>query len=247
MIMLGSGMRFIVVLLILIAGIATHAQTGWEYFDDSPERLIGLLDLEDIVRGGCGTVERATARAFSTPSETSPIAGTIYWREQGDTFCGLMFERTSGGTEVVPTMESGYEIPAAIVYERRGQWFRIRLLKGSAWIRRTNAADFLAYPDMLREHLTYILQGWDGTLHKTHGTSAKVRPLTSGWKALLDRGLSVEYLGSRRVGNDPWVHIRLAPEGACDQKYDGVTPVDGWIPAYRANRSPSVWFSSRGC
>ena len=225
-----------------------QAQSGWQYLDNSPERLIGLLDSPDIVMGGCGPAPaRATARAFSEPSQKGPVVGTIYWREEGDTFCGLMLERTGGVREQIPTMESGYEIPAAIVYERRGPWFRIRLAGGSAWIMRNAADDFLAYPEMLGEHLANIPQGWDGVLREKPGTASTVKPLTSGWRALLDRGLSVEYLGSQRVGNDLWIHIRLAAKAACDQTYEGVTDVEGWIPAYRSNRSPSLWFSSRGC
>jgi hypothetical protein len=241
--------RFLVAFLsFFMASIDARAQSGWDWLDDSPERLIGLLDLDDIVRGGCGSApERATARVFSVPSQTSSVAGTIYWHEDGDTSCGLMFDTDGGGPEVIPTMESGYEIPAAIVYERRGSWFRIRLKNGSAWIQRRDSHNFLPYPDVLRERLAHTLQTWDGTLRETPGSSGRIIPLGAGWNALLDRALSIEFLGSRRAGNDVWIHIRLLSETACDRKLEGVATVSGWIPAYRPNRSPSAWFSSRGC
>jgi hypothetical protein len=158
-----------------------------------------------------------------------------------------MLESIGGDKEEVPTLESGYEVPAAIVFERRGQWFRIRLPKGSAWIRRTDPKEFLPYPDLLRENLAHTLPGWNGILRETPNVSAKITPLTEGWHELLERSPSVEYLGSRRVGKDLWIHIRLLTEGPCDQKLEGMTPVTGWISAYRPNRSPSAWFSSRGC
>ena len=241
--------HFIVALLsFFMASIDARAQSGWELLNDSPERVIGLLDLDDIVRGGCGSApERVTARVFSAPSQTRSVAGTIYWHEVGDTFCGLMFDTDAGGPEVIPTLESGYEIPAAIVYERRGSWFRIRLKNGSAWIQRRDSNDFLPYPEMLRERRAHTLQTWDGTLRETPDSSGRIIPLSAGWRALLDRELSIEFLGSRRAGNDVWIHIRLPSEGACDEKVEGVTTVSGWIPAYHSNRSPSVWFSSRGC
>ena len=236
------------VLLFSICSAGPQGQTGWDYFDDSPERLIGLLDLDDIVREGCGEpVERTTARVFSAPAETSSDIGTIGWLDAREKGCALVLERAGGMKEELPAMESGYEIPAAIVYERRGEWLRIRLAMGSAWIKRTSATEFLAYPDTLRDRLAYILQGWDGTLHETPGASGTLIPLSEGWKELLDRGLDVDYLGSRVAGNDLWIHIRLITEGVCGKKLDGVTPLSGWIPAYRPNRSPSVWFSSRGC
>jgi hypothetical protein len=232
----------------LLLGIVIHAQAGYEYLSETPERIIGLLDFPTIVAGGCGPApKRATAQVFSQPSQTGPALGTIYWREESDSSCGLMIKRTGGIEEEFPSLESGYEIPAAIVFERRGRWFRIRLKTGSAWIQHAAPEDFQSYPDMLRKHLPFTLQGWDGTLRATPGVSGKVTPLSSGWKALLDRQLSVEYLGSRRVGNELWVHICLAKNAPCDFTYEGVTDVDGWIPAYQSNGSPALWFSSRGC
>ena len=240
--------RIIIALALLSFSVHIHAQTGWEYLDETPERIIGLLDLPDVVQYGCGPAPtRATARIFSTPSSSASAVGTISWREERDTWCGMMLERAGGASDKVPSLESGYEIPAAIVFERRGSWFRIRLPQGSGWIMRRDPSDFLSYPEMLREHLAHTLQGWDGTLRAAPGASSAVTPLSSGWRDLLDRSLSVQYLGSRRVGNDIWLHIRLAAKAECDQIYPRVTNVDGWIPAYRENRTPNVWFSSRGC
>lgn len=236
------------VVAFLLFGVVIHAQAGYEYLSETPERIIGLLDFPAIVAGGCGAApKRATARVFSAPSRMGVNLGTIYWREAGDSWCQLMIERTGGFSEELPTLESGYEIPAAIVYERRGTWFRIRLMTDSVWVQHAAQEDFLPYPGMLRERLAHTLQGWDGTLRATPGVTGKVTPLPSGWKALLDRQLSVEYLGSRRVGTELWVHIRLAAKAGCDFTYEGVTDVNGWVPAYQANGSPAVWFASRGC
>lgn len=213
----------------------------------TPERLIGLLDLPDIVAGGCGPApNRATTRAFASPSENGRSVGTISWREERDVVCELMMQRTDGVTEGVPTLESGYEIPAAIVFERRGSWFRIRLKNDSAWIR-TDGENFLPFPEILRTNLAHTMTTWDGTLRATPGPSGRITPLSPGWKALTDRPLSFQYLGSRRVGNDVWLRIRLAAKGPCDQTYENVTDGEGWIPAYYADRTPLAWFSSRGC
>jgi hypothetical protein len=214
----------------------------------SPERLIGILDVPEIVQHGCGPApNRATARVFGAPSQNGPTLGTLYWHEVANVVCDLMIEKAGGVKEEVPTLESGYEIPAVIVFERRGQWFRIKLKDGSGWIRHTNEKDFLSYPEVLRENLAYTMQTWDGTLRATPGVSGRVTPLSPAWKALTDRQLSFEYLGSRRVGNDLWLHIRLAAKAACDRVYEGVTDVEGWIPAYHTDRTTLAWFSSRGC
>ena len=75
--------RFIVALLFFFIGSAdAQAQTNWDYLSKTPERLIGILDLPDIVAGGCGPApNRATTRAFATPSQNGPVVGTIYMRE----------------------------------------------------------------------------------------------------------------------------------------------------------------------
>lgn len=244
-----GGMGLVIaVLFFIIGGVVAQAQSGWDYLSRSPERLIGLLDLPEIVTGGCGpALKRATARTFGAPSQNGPAVGTIYWREEGDAGCGLMIEKDGGSREAVPTLESGYEVPAAIVFERRGAWFRIRLSAGSAWIRHDDPEDFLSYPEILRDNLAHTMQTWDGTLRATPGSSGRVMPLSPEWKALLDRQLSMQYLGSQRVGNDLWIRIRLAAKASCGQTYEDVTDVEGWIPAYHTDRTPLTWFSSRGC
>ena len=239
----------IALLFFFIGSAEAQAQSGWDYLDRTPERIIGLLDLPDIVGVRLRPRHEAShrTRVRHRLRRLRPRVGTIYMRDEGDAGCGLMIERTGGVKEEVPTLESGYEIGAAIVYERRGSWFRIRLKDGSAWIRRNDSEEFLSYPDILRERLSYILQGWDGTLRETPGPSGTVRPLSAAWKAQLDRQVNIEYLGSRRVGNDIWIHVLFVTE-RCGQSVEGVPqPASGWIPAHQSSRSPSAWFSSRGC
>jgi len=244
--------RFIAAILLLFTvssggNSGVQAQDNWDNLTATPERLIGLLDLPDIVQGGCGSApKRATARAFSTPAQSGSTVGTIYWDQASDAFCGLMIEHAGGVKERVPTLESGYEIPAAIVFERRDAWFRVRLAKGSVWIHHNDPTDFLPYPELVRPS-PHTMQTWDGTLRRTPGLSGQVIPLPSGWKVLLDRQLNIHYLGSQRVGKELWLHIRLAAKAGCDQIYEGVTDVEGWIPAYHTDRTTLVWFSSRGC
>ena len=115
----------VALLFFTIHSADAEARDWWDTMSATPERLVGLLDLEDVVRGGCGEpVERTTARVFRTPADNGALVGTIYWQHSTDAVCGLMFESIQGDKEEVPTLESGYEIPAAIVFERRGQWFR---------------------------------------------------------------------------------------------------------------------------
>jgi hypothetical protein len=47
--------RFILALLFFFIGsVDAQAQSNWDHLSKTPERLIGILDLLDIVMGGCG-------------------------------------------------------------------------------------------------------------------------------------------------------------------------------------------------
>jgi hypothetical protein len=240
---------FAALLVFFVSSAKAEAQSDWwEVLSKTPERLIGLLDLPDVVQYGCGPAPtRATARTFAAPSQNARPVATIYWLEERERWCGLMIEKADGSKEELPTLESGYEIPAAVVFERRGPWFRIRLNEGSAWIRRDDPEDFLAYPEVLREHLSHTMPSWNGILRATPALSGRVIPLSSGWKEVLHRQPSIQYLGSQKVGSELWLHIRLIAKPDCGQIHEGVSDVEGWIPAYHPDRSPSAWFASRGC
>ena len=84
-------------LLFFIGNGKAQAQSNWEYLSETPERLIGLLDLPDIVAGGCGPApKRATARVFGAPSQNGPSVGTICWHKEADVVCELMIEKAGG-------------------------------------------------------------------------------------------------------------------------------------------------------
>ena len=207
------GVIIVALLFFTIHSVHAEARDWWDTLSVTPERPVGLLDLHDVVRGGCGEpVERTTARVFRTPAENGDV-GRLYWQHSTDAVCGLMFENAQGDKEGVPTLESGYEVPAAIVYERRGSWFRIRLPNGSSWIRRTDPEEFLPYPDLLRENLAHMLPGWDGTLRETPNMSGKIRPLAPGWHELLERQPTLAGVVPKLVDHPMPFVVRHAHQG----------------------------------
>jgi hypothetical protein len=90
--------RVIAALLFFFIGkVDGQAQSDWDYLSKSPERLIGILDLPEIVAGGCGPApKRATARMFGAPSQNGLSVGTIYWYEADGVVCELMIEKAHG-------------------------------------------------------------------------------------------------------------------------------------------------------
>ena len=115
--------------------------------------FVGLLPLPDVVGDGCGVETSAAIPVFQAPSASGSRLGSISLRVTGkrDGSCDEAVLGTSSGAseqfDELPTEESGYEILAAIVYQRSGNWFRIALQKGSGWIHRASAADFQEYPE----------------------------------------------------------------------------------------------------
>lgn len=224
-----------------------QAQPWWEYIQRTPEAIIGLLDLPDVMGHGCGEpVQQTPAPIYDAPAFGSGTGSTLILVHDKELGCVFALQRPGAAPAPAPTLESGYEIPSAPVYERRGAWFRVALKNGSGWIRHTDANDFAGYPELLSDNLAYIREGWDGKLRESPGDRGDVIALPAAWNPHLDKRIDIHYLGARMVRKELWIQVRLATE-TCDTKLDGVKPVTGWIRAYRLNRSPAVWFASRGC
>jgi hypothetical protein len=213
---------------------------------------VGLLDLRDVTGNyaddACGSKGLMTVQVYSGPSSVGAASGAIYMREHQEYGCGLLFKRQgSPKEEELPTEESDYEVAAAIVHERRGRWFRIAVPQGSAWIERTNASDFLPYPQILTKRLSYLRSDWDGQLRQGAGVRFPLRPLPAEWKAQVPRQIGIEVLGVTRVGTDDWIRVRFETERCGDDTVSTLKPLEGWLPAQRSDGSPSAWFHSRGC
>ncbi|MEN3337506.1 MAG: hypothetical protein V7647_1182 [Acidobacteriota bacterium] len=216
------------------------------------ERIIGLLNLPEIVGDGCGPAKPGSADLHSRASADSPVTGSLRYRvsdRQADgRACGsarLDVRRPDGtGEEDLPTLESEYEIAAAIVHERSGQWFRIARRQGSAWIRREHMEDFKPYPELLTETLAYLRPGWDGQLWRSPDLGpARVPP---AWTQYLDQEVTVDVLEIRRTSGDVWLHVRLKTD-TCGGTLPNVEEIAGWVRGYRVSGVTSAWFFSRGC
>jgi hypothetical protein len=105
------------------------------------ERVIGLLALPGVFgRGACDRFAPRPVALHDTPQGRG--SGTVLvlepWTHDSRGGCeGLeVGVRVPGAAAVqqLPTKEYAYEAPGAIVLERRGTWFRVRLASGSAWL-----------------------------------------------------------------------------------------------------------------
>jgi hypothetical protein len=192
--------------------------------------------------------------AHGTPAATGPLIGRIEYLVTGRQADGgacdsaqLVVRLVDGATEPLPTDESDYEIRAAVVYERQGDWFRIALQRRSAWVKRPDSqAAFHQYPDLLKDRLAYIMAGWDGKLWSEPGGAGRPVPLAPAWRRHLADEVPIDVVAVRRVGNQVWIQVRLETE-RCGESLADVKPVTGWIPGSHTQSVPAAWFFSRGC
>jgi hypothetical protein len=236
----------IVVLLGLCVPYGAGAQNWQSSVSErlTRERVIGLLALPEIVGPECAPSESGRADLYANASTSTAPLGAIERAPDGE--CRILVRRAAGRSqEQLPTDESSYETPAAIVYQRMGPWFRIALQHGSSWVRRDKPHDFLSYPQLLRNRLAYVREGWDARLWNVPGVRVPT-PLPPKWKSHAADNVPMTYLGFRRVASELWIHVRLNNE-SCGERLEGVKPVEGWIRAYRPTGETSAWFYSRGC
>lgn len=137
----------------------------------------------------------------------------------------------------VPTLESGYETPALLVLERRGEWQRIRLQEGSGWLLPLAGHRFEAYPALLQEKLAYATPAWSGELCRTPGQDCRRDPPTP------EQPLKV--LASAEHGGDTWLEVELTTDGCRDGEARVLRR--GWLRARAGDGRPAAWFHSRGC
>jgi hypothetical protein len=147
--------------------------------------------------------------------------------------------------------ESGYEVAALGVFERRGGWLRLSLDdQGSrfGWVQAED--DVLALDELLGtdEHLTYMTRTWNRIAYDAPGPAGvrSARPA----RGVADRGgelVEVPYraLDRTMVGDRLWLHVELLDQvcGSSDPKVVDV----GWVPAESDSGELWAWFRSRGC
>ena len=238
------------VLICLCAGVGAQRQFVTEH--QPSERVVGLLNLPDVTRGYADDACRGTGLPsldlVREPSEAAPVIGSIRLGMHQEYGCGLLFRRRGYTVdEELPTQESDYEIAAAVVHERRGEWFRIALPRGSAWIEREEEDDFLPYPQILARRLSHLSKDWDGLLRRSASAKGQVLPVPVEWKERIPRQIAIEVLRVRHSDNGDWMRIRFVTGRCGDESTTTLKPMEGWVPAYQPDEKPTAWFYSRGC
>lgn len=229
-------------LLLTIALIAQPAQ----------DRVLGLLTLPQVFGSRmCAPFEPKDVSLHTTPDEGSRFA--VLHVDQTWSFAphggcdGLEVSIHRGSQrEQLPTLEYDYEMPAAIVLEQRNGWFRVRLAKGSAWIKAGITDRFLPLSDLFEEFIgtTMIDKAFTGRLLSAPGV------LATGANAMTVKPLqSVQVIELREVDGESFVKIELMSHALCTAAVNGPPEVlaTGWLPMHAPTGEPTLWFTTRGC
>lgn len=216
------------------------------------DQVIGLLTLPGLYGNGpCQPASGDQVRLYSSPSDTRVI-GTIRLDHPSTPHPQGGCEEPSVGVhradrpneaegQALPTREYGYEMPAAIVLDRRERWYRIRLADGAAWVRDPSHSEFLPLTRLLTGSLTYLTEEWDGRMATAAGAPLRGTPRAD----LSERPVRV--VDTRRVGAEVWLAIELFDASPCESGSEPRIIGRGWVPEHAPSGEPLVWFYSRGC
>ena len=242
--------------LFSLSSLRLHAQDFVIAQNQTEERPAGLLALPEIFgEYPCESFEPKSLDLYATPSRAGAPFATIERSkapaQPGDQGCYetsiVVRRRGDNSAERLPTDETGEEYVKAVVYEKKGNWFRIAIPHGSAWIERPGSSEFFSYPEELSSDsfLTYLRAGWDGSIWSSPGAGTG-GPAPAAWRSLGKDDIPVRVIATQVVEGEKWVRIMFETE-LCATSLGNLPRLEGWLPAYRSSRNTSVWFYSRGC
>jgi hypothetical protein len=211
------------------------------------ERVIGLLALPEVF--GQRPCDRFTPRPVelrATPR--GPVVGTVLvvkpWTHHSNGGCEGLEVRVraprAATVQELPTMEYAYEQPGAVVLERRGKWFRVRLNVGSAWLEASAQDEFYGLEQLFKDGLTFLTEAWSGQVAASPGSAGRPAKFPR-----LAANQPVEVRRASRQKEGLWFFVDIMSH-ACGGGEPTVVD-QGWVPAYGKAEAPTIWFSSRGC
>jgi hypothetical protein len=215
------------------------------------ERVVGLLDLPAIFgKTRCEPFAPSPVLLHAQPQGHTVgalVVLTPWTREPNGGCFGLTVgvqQGPSARVEPLHTMEHSYEEPGAVVLEKHGSWYRVKLGRGSAsaWLESSAADGFYDLPRLFEGRLTYLTQAWDRRVFASPGRrarAAKLPPLSDGGNVPIR---------VRQVSKDArglWFLIDIM-SGDCGGNEPSILD-RGWVPAYGKSADTTIWFYSRGC
>ena len=216
------------------------------------DRIIGLLALPGVFgEGPCKPFEPRAITLYSDAGATR-VMGTIEvdqeWSFAPHGGCeGLEVSVHEGDKRSeLPTREFEYEAPGAIVLERRGEAYKLRLGGDrSGWVL-SPANRFMSFESLLEEFtgVTFFTDAFDSELRGAPGLTVANKVISQAKPRQPARVIE-----TRRIADRLWLHVEVFNHSLCDAAAQGPPEsiARGWVAAHASNGEPTVWFASRGC
>lgn len=219
-------LRFLPQQLLAQAGLDILQSIRWPLTNDPANTIfIGLLDLKTIAHGG-------KAYLYVDPNKSSDVVGIV--RDWAD----------------VQFRESGYEVPAALVFAEVNGWYRLRMTNGRfAWLNTEDAGTYFPYAELVKNRLNYLVGNWNGLVWPQPGAGLPALVPTAGSSNEHDifrRESPVRIVDSQSIAGSLWLRVEILDTDECQAKEPKIVS-GGWIPAYDAEGQPTAWYYSRGC
>jgi hypothetical protein len=178
------------------------------------------------------------ARVLGEIRTTSP------WRFPPEGGCeGLRvdFVPVDGAPAELPAQEFAYEQPAALVLEARENRYRVRLPAGDGWVEAAPYDEYVPLLAMLRQDLEMFTGAAELRAAPQADSATTWRGAPS---CTVPRVRDVDTAGER-----PWIEVELVRDDCCadDAAATPALGTRGWLPLYREDGVPTVWFVPRGC
>jgi hypothetical protein len=235
---------------LLLALASAPAAAGDVGARDPRAGAIGLLQLPEVYgTEPCQRFQPTPVKVYGEPRAgraLGEIRVARYWTFPPEGGCeGLRVEfvPASGASGEMPAQEFAAEQPAAIVLEQRAAWFRVRLPQGSGWVRATPRNDFGPLLALLQRDVDGFTDPAGATLRRTPADDAELV-----WRGVptcaVPRVRAADQSGPRA-----WLEVEFERDACCadEAAMAPAAPVRGWLPLYRADGVPSLWFAPRGC
>lgn len=210
--------RFVVSQLDALSGMDALSETVTAA-DGSMDTLLGLLDLEALAHGG-------NVPVHDEPQTDAPVVAMVEDYAQ------------------VESREVGYEVLAAMVFQRGEGWSKVRLTTGEpGWVPPESAGTWFPYAELPVRRLAYLTGAWSGHVWPDAGAGI---PRRSAQRSTEFDQVSVEVHEVRLLGGVPWFRVDVLAESPCEGGQRRTT-LSGWVPGYGTEGDPTVWYYSRGC
>lgn len=144
--------------------------------------------------------------------------------------------------------EYEYEAAGALIYEKHNDnWYKIKRNEEFFWAYNENPDDFLAYPEILHDRLTFLITKTEKPfIRDDPDRNLSGRPFTHSYMQKNYGEVPVKITQTRLVDNEWWVKISVQDDIIC--LTDQITVLfEGWMPAYNDDNERNFWYYPRGC